>query len=664
MFSYSSRVASTPPASHQTDTMADVEQEHRPTMSVEPPEHRHESATCEMQQPAKTIASKEVVKMPTEAPTGNMPAEPTPFSRLSVVHREDTIEATPENCLPSPPSGAAQAQTPKSPDSAVDEVDAFLSSLEDPKGADTEHISVPPTTVVAQARVPRLTPDHRLTTEELRSLRKPGDTVTTASGHKVEVLEDGRGRLLFLSQPSVVSTTNESHDEPPIPTSRPPPKKGRKRRSMITSVDLRNIIDIIEEKSEHVAVDTLPTSSMPPSTYSLRNRRATRGKLVYDVKYHPMDDRIRPTQAAKRRSAHGEIQVISDNESDTSESFSVHAESGDDEGEDDREIEEKAKPIRKGKKRARHCSTTPEPIRRSSRRTTKPKMSYNMNFHPQDQDLEVSSDNDSEIEVPSGRRKRQKISRSIEKDSSSPVKVKGRSTAVVISSEVSDKEDEESACNDVGSVELKDQTTPCEEQDNQIRMSSPLSVVTTPPPYGIRKKEGLDVWFLKPGERYFRHDKDSWPKRQRPAFDIYTERLEDQLAVEANALSPLNYDHEDKENDVTNTRSEEAAGPTDGITVIPAQYRSLFGDGDALSHHLPAMDAFYTTNRMFSPYDLGGSDGANDCHDLSTQKKSIAAAMSILASSDHLPSASDAQKVAQEPDSVCGLPSSADSVCG
>jgi hypothetical protein len=189
--------------------------------------------------------------------------------------------------------------------------------------------------------------------------------------------------------------------------------------------------------------------------------------------------------------------------------------------------------------------------------------------------------------------------------------------------------------------------------ENEIRTSSPLSVVTTPPRYGIRQKEGLDVWFLKPGQRYFRHDKDSWPGERGRDFDIHTDRLEDQLAIEANALSPLNYDHEDKENDVTNFGSEETVSPTDGMTVMPAtQYRSLFGDGDVQNHHPAVMNAFYATERMFTTYDLGGSDGANDADDRGL--KSTLGAMDILASSDNLPRATNVQKARTVPDSVSG----------
>ena len=218
-----------------------------------------------------------------------------------------------------------------------------------------------------------------------------------------------------------------------------------------------------DEESEH-AVDTPPTSSMPPSSYSLRNRRATQGKLVYDVKYHPMDDSIRPSQAAKRRSAHGEIQLISDDESDADEPFSVHAESDDEEEGLEEEIKEKTRPAKKGRKRARCRSTSPEPTRRSSRQTTKPKISYNMQVHPQDRDLEVSSDNGSDTGAPAHGRKRTKVSRSIEKDPScSPVIDNGAPSAIVISSEATDAEDEEPMCYD-DSVKHNKETTPCEEQ--------------------------------------------------------------------------------------------------------------------------------------------------------------------------------------------------------
>jgi hypothetical protein len=48
--------------------------------------------------------------------------------------------------------------------------------------------------------VGRGTPECPLTVNELRLARKPGDTVTTASGYEVKVVQDDTGRLLFQSR--------------------------------------------------------------------------------------------------------------------------------------------------------------------------------------------------------------------------------------------------------------------------------------------------------------------------------------------------------------------------------------------------------------------------------------------------------------------------------
>jgi hypothetical protein len=190
-------------------------------------------------------------------------------------------------------------------------------------------------------------------------------------------------------------------------------KRG-KRVSLLDSIDPTNTIEITDNEDEQPNVDTPPTSSVPRSSYSFRNRRTIRGKLVYDVKYHPMDDSIRSTQAAKRRSAHEEIHVFSD---DTTSSYSAHIDS-DEEGdgkESEAEAEKPSKPTRKWKKRARSRSQSAQPTRRSSRKTTKPRMSYNTSIHPQDCELEVSSTDDSDYGAASNVSKRQTISRIVEK---------------------------------------------------------------------------------------------------------------------------------------------------------------------------------------------------------------------------------------------------------
>jgi hypothetical protein len=150
-----------------------------------------------------TGAAKAQVPEPPESVVDEVGAFPDPLS--------DRVEA-PQEDDPSPMTGAAQAENLPSPDSPEDIVNAFPSPPSEPVEASEQDHKSPPTAGAPQAEVPRLTPDHRLTTEELRSLRKPGDTVITASGHKVEVLEDGEERLLLLSQPSVDTTTNVSSD--------------------------------------------------------------------------------------------------------------------------------------------------------------------------------------------------------------------------------------------------------------------------------------------------------------------------------------------------------------------------------------------------------------------------------------------------------------------
>lgn len=133
---------------------------------------------------------------------------------------------------------------------------------------------------------------------------------------------------------------------------------------------------------------------------------------------------------------------------------------------------------------------------------------------------------------------------------------------------------------------------------------------------------------VKPGERYFRHDRDSWPDAQGLPFEIYAESLEAQLAAEAKAASPFNFDPDDKENDAGNGRSEATPGPGQGISAVPlSQYRRT-------SEDQVASEALYSLERNMSmPYGLGGIDGSSD-HEI--RAASMSEAMSILASGDGL----------------------------
>ncbi|EAT84138.2 hypothetical protein SNOG_08970 [Parastagonospora nodorum SN15] len=371
--------------------------------------------------------------------------------------------------------------------------------------------------------------------------------------------------------------------------------KRSKRVSLLTSIDPKNIIDATNDHDEYAAKDTPPISSIPPPSYSLRNRKATRGKLIYDVKYHPMDDSIRPSLAAKRRSLHGEPKTFS---AESSEASLAHDESNKDEF----DAGERAGPTKKGAKRKRCCSQEAQPTRRSSRKSVNSGISYNMSVHPQDRDLEVSSSDDSDCEMDIPKSKRCVLARSVE-DGLAPIP------------------DDHTCETASGIIAIERDQPESNYADSSERAEDPDIA-------GERSKEDLDVWMMKPGERYFRHDRDSWPDVQGLPFKIYTESLEAQLAAEAKAASPFNFDHDDKENDTGNGRSEATPGPIQRISAVPlSQYRST-------SEDQVVSEAFYSLEPNVSMlYGLGGVDGSSD---RSIRAASMSEAMSILASGDGL----------------------------
>ena len=197
------------------------------------------------------------------------------------------------------------------------------------------------------------------------------------------------------------------------------------------------------------------------------------------------------------------------------------------------------------------------------------------------------------------------------------------------------------------------------QSDVIIKTSSLISLVAPPPPYDIRRKEGLDVWLLAPGDRYFLHDRDSRPALPGLPFQIYADSFEDQLAADAKAASPLNFDHDNKENNSTFLELEETPNSADEMTVIPAsQYRRTSEESCASRHHPSVSDAFYELRHGSSPYGLGGSDGTHDEQKYPVGRDSASVAMSTLAPGKHLPRASSIDDQADDIDSVLGLRSS------
>jgi hypothetical protein len=197
-----------------------------------------------------------------------------------------------------------------------------------------------------------------------------------------------------------------------------------------------------------------------------------------------------------------------------------------------------------------------------------------------------------------------------------------------------------------------------------IKTSSPLSYSATPPWSGIRVKEGLDVWKLPPGKRYFRHDRDSWATPLGQPFQIYENSFEEQMEADASAASPLNYGHDDKENNIANPAFDEPFNPVDGMSVMPAsQYRRRTEDSNASRELGLVGEAFFRDQDFLSPYGLGG-DGTVEEKRNPANTESMPSAMSILTSGEQLPRGPSIEEQAAEIDSVLGLAGSADSVLG
>ncbi|KAH9881881.1 hypothetical protein J1614_001052 [Plenodomus biglobosus] len=393
--------------------------------------------------------------------------------------------------------------------------------------------------------------------------------------------------------------------------------------------------------------ETLPASSAPTSSYSFRNRGARQNKLVYDLKYHPMDDSIRPSQAAKRRSAHGE-QLLSSgasihffstrNDADTQPSSDYSIE----EGRTRKKVVQKH--VSKGKKRPRQRSQSPRPTRRSSRRVSDEKKPYDMSVHPQDKDLELLSSDGEEVSRPFSRRRKDSKKSNSNGDRTTEISTKSdRTKQTIISSDsgstVSEEEDVALGGSSFDTVMQMSPQQTTVTNDACPRSISPTTSVPLPAPHGIRRRESLDVWKLFPGDRYFRHDQASQPFTPGQPFDIWAEQAEDQVAEEALAAFPLNFEHDDKENRLDHTDLQ-SSDPLEGIAVIPAsQYRRSDEDVlDAQNTRLVA-EALYDDEEIdFDTYGLDSTDGANDegasCRQVLGGNEDI---MRLLASGAHSP---------------------------
>jgi hypothetical protein len=159
------------------------------------------------------------------------------------------------------------------------------------------------------------------------------------------------------------------------------------------------------------------------------------------------------------------------------------------------------------------------------------------------------------------------------------------------------------------------------------------------------------------GQRYFRHDRDSWPASPGLPFQVYAETLEDQLAAEAKAASPLEYEHDDKENNVHNSDFDPISDPRETMSIMPAaQYRRSSDDERAAREVAECCKILYDDSGVSPyPYGIGGSDGTSDTRDSMDGNGPLPDLMRLLASSEGLPRDTDIEKTQEEEkDSVIG----------
>jgi hypothetical protein len=126
-----------------------------------------------------------------------------------------------------------------------------------------------------------------------------------------------------------------------------------------------------------------------------------------------LDDLIRPSQAAKRRSIHGEKR-LSDDEMSVS-SFDESDASADNDT-NQSASEDESRPAKKGRKRVRFEHQSPRPTRRSSRQKVKPRVSYDARVHPQDELLKLAYAEDEAANPPLANKRRKRSFDSPRKD--------------------------------------------------------------------------------------------------------------------------------------------------------------------------------------------------------------------------------------------------------
>jgi hypothetical protein len=378
----------------------------------------------------------------------------------------------------------------------------------------------------------------------------------------------------------------------------------------------------------------------PPPSFCRRSAREKPSKLVYDQKYHPLNDVIRPSHAAKRRSIHGE-------ECPSEDEKSVSSFGGSDVEKASSPV--KAKPTKKGPKRVKFDTKLPEPTRRSSRQKSQPRVSYNALVHPQDDLLELAFAEDETAKPSSASKRRRRSSdrsdgEDEQSDDDSGTKgYRQQSGCITINSDgmLLRKIDHQSShfaccsfagCNHTCISEIlttSPDTVP--ESPDPFRSSSPSSPIET-----VASDQSPTIFKQPQVDQHFLRNRGSLPETRGQHFELWVDNFNDQLARDANAASPLKFDHDDKENDVSNPDLEPEPDVNRGVSVMPLSlHRSSVGGHRISGGSSLAQEALYSHDEsVTTPYGLG----ASATHSMVNSGPQFHPDyMRLLASSEHLP---------------------------
>lgn len=282
-----------------------------------------------------------------------------------------------------------------------------------------------------------------------------------------------------------------------------------------------------------------------------------------------MDDYTNPKRAAKIRVMYGEKSPTSD--SDIS-SF--------DEGnntECDTDVEDNSRKSRKGQ--IFPIPPTMQPARRTSRRVNRNVM-YNTNVHPQDAFIEAA---DKVFRAADAPHKRIKIVAGESETSNEETDEEEDAHAKEIEDVGREVEEEVEKGEDamenasVCGADPADATNLTEPEEIEDGVSN--SSTGKPPPTFVAERDNIPSTIAEHEKRLDKQQsaihETSRPVVVGKSFTIYEESHQMQLAVETAVLSPLRYDHDDKENDVVNNDLGEPQHPYQGITVHPVSVSQM-----------------------------------------------------------------------------------------